>query len=68
MSPIEEKPSLSVISLTFKSFSKLSFADTLNIKEILWLTAITKGIQKRLWNKIDKLPCSERNTINSRSY
>lgn len=32
MSPIKGKPSLSVIILTFKSFSKLSFADTLNIK------------------------------------
>lgn len=69
MSSINEKPSLKVISLTFKSFSKWSFANVLSIKGMfLWFTAIIKGIQKWLWNKIDKLACSERNVINSQSY
>lgn len=69
MSPVNEKPSLQVMSLTFKSFPRLSFGNILNIKEMmLWFTTLMKGIQKSLWSKIDKVSYSERNMINSQSY
>lgn len=61
MSPINEEPSLWVISLTFESFPRLCFGNIHNIKEkLLWFTTTMKRIQKSLWNKIDNfLPWEE---------